>query len=69
MNIIDALIIICLILGIMSGLRRGLIKQVVLLVGLVLSIIISYNLKGIISTFFYKNLPFFSFGGIFEIKD
>lgn len=63
MNIVDAIIIICLILGIMSGLRRGLIKELVLLIGVVLCIIISFYLRTPISTFMYKNLPFFSFGG------
>lgn len=66
MNIVDALIIICLIVGIIAGFRRGLIKEIVLLIGLILSIIISFNFKDIISTFLYKNLPFFSFGGIFS---
>jgi uncharacterized membrane protein required for colicin V production len=66
MNIIDALIIVCLIIGLIAGYRRGLIKQIVLLVGLVLSVIISFKLRAPISTFLYKNLPFFSFGGIFK---
>ncbi len=66
MNIVDALIIICLIVGILAGFRRGLIKEVVLLLGLILTIVISFSFKDVISTFLYKNLPFFSFGGIFS---
>ncbi len=66
MNIVDAIIIVCLILGIMAGLKRGLIREVVLLVGLVLALIISFNLRTPIATFFYKNLPFFSFKGIYN---
>lgn len=66
MNIFDAIIIVCLILGIMAGLRRGLIREVVLLIGLILAIIISFNLRTPIATFMYKNLPFISFGGIFS---
>jgi uncharacterized membrane protein required for colicin V production len=66
MNIVDALIIICLIIGIIAGFRRGFIKQTVLLLGLIISLLISFNLRSIISTFLYKNLPFFSFGGLFE---
>ena len=66
MNIIDALIIIFIIVAMLGGFRRGLIKETVLLVGLVLSLIISFNLREVISTFLYKNLPFFSFGGIFS---
>ena len=66
MNIVDAIIIVCLILGIMTGLRRGLIREVVFLVGVVLSIIISFYLRTPISTFMYKVLPFFSFSGIYS---
>lgn len=66
MNIVDAIIIVCLILGIMAGLRRGLIKEVVLLVGLVLALIISFKLRTPIATFLYKNLPFFSFKGVYS---
>lgn len=66
MNIIDALIIVCLIIGLIVGFRRGLIKQTVLLVGLVLSVIISFKLRAPISTFMYNNLPFFSFSGLFK---
>lgn len=66
MNIVDAIIIVCLILGIMAGIRRGLIKEVVLLVGLIISIVISFNLRTPISTFMYKTLPFFSFKGFYS---
>ncbi len=66
MNIVDAIIIVCLILGIMGGLRRGLITEVVYLLGIILAIIISFNLRTPISTFMYKVLPFFSFGGLFS---
>lgn len=66
MSILDAIIIICLIIGIMGGFRRGLIKEVILLGGLVISVIISFMLRVPISTFFYKTLPFFSFGGLFK---
>lgn len=66
MNILDAVIIICLIIGIMGGLRRGLIKEVVLLLGMVICLVLAYNLKDPVSAFMYKNLPFISFGGIFK---
>lgn len=65
-SIVDALIVVIFILGIMGGLRRGLIKQAVLLVGLVAILVISFYLRGPISTFMYKHLPFFSFGGLFK---
>ena len=66
MNIVDAIIIICLIIGILAGFRRGLIREVVLLVGVIISVIISFYLRTPISTFMYKVLPFFSFPGIYS---
>ncbi len=66
MNILDAVIIILLILGIMSGFRRGFVKQTVLLIGLIAVLVISYYLKNPVAAFLYKHLPFFDFGGIFK---
>ncbi len=66
MYILDAIIIICLILGVMAGIRRGLIKEIVLLIGLVLSVVIAFYLRTPISTFMYKVLPFFTFKGTFS---
>ena len=66
MNILDAVIIILLIVGVLGGMSRGFIKQTVLLLGIVLSIIISFYLKNPVATFFYKHLPFFSFNGVFK---
>jgi len=66
MNILDAVIIIILILGIMGGFKRGFVKEVVLLLGLIAVLVISYYLKNPASTFLYKHLPFFNFNGIFK---
>lgn len=66
MNILDAVIIIILILGIMGGFKRGFVKEVVLLIGLIAVLVISYYLKNPASTFLYKHLPFFNFNGIFK---
>ena len=66
MNILDAVIIIFLIIGVLAVFRRGFIKQTVLLVGLVITLVLSFNLRVPISTFLYKHLPFFSFTGIFK---
>ena len=65
-SIVDAMIVVLLILGTMSGLRRGLIKQAVLLVGLVAILVIAFYFRVPISTYMYKHLPFFSFGGLFK---
>lgn len=66
MNIVDAIIIIVLILGIMTGFRRGLIREVVYLVGMVITLVLSFTLRVPIATFLYKTLPFFNFDGIFH---
>ena len=66
LNIVDAVIIIVFIIGIMAGMRRGFIRQTVLLLGLFIVIVVSYKLRVPISTFLYKNLPFFGFSGVFS---
>ncbi len=65
-SFVDAIIVVLLILGAMSGLRRGLVKQAVLLVGLVAILIMSFYIRVPVSTYMYKHLPFFSFGGLFK---
>lgn len=66
MNILDALIIVLLILGVMGGMRRGLIKETVLLIGLIFIIVVAFYLRTPIATFMYKTLPFFEFSGKFQ---
>lgn len=66
MNILDAVIIVLIIVGALSGLRRGLVKEVVLLIGLVATIVVAFYLRVPVSAFFYKNLPFFGFSGLFK---
>ncbi len=66
MNILDAVIIVLLIVGVLGGIRRGLIKEVVLLVGLIAIVVVSWYLRLPISTFLYKHLPFFGFNGLFK---
>ncbi len=66
MNIVDAIIIICIILGAMGGIRRGFVKETVYLLGIILVLVISFHLKDYLATFMYKYLPFFNFHGVFE---
>ena len=66
LNIVDAVIIVIFILGILAGMRRGFIREVVFLLGVVIVIVISYKLRVPISTFLYKNLPFFGLSGVFS---
>ena len=66
MNILDAVIITILIVGVLGGMSRGLIKQVVLLIGLVVCLVFAFSLRTPIATFMYEYLPFFKFGGLFS---
>ena len=66
MNILDAVIITILIVGVLGGMSRGLIKQAVLLIGLVVCLIFAFYLRTPIATFMYEYLPFFKFGGLFS---
>lgn len=66
MNVIDIIIIIVLGFGFVLGFFRGFTKELVNFLGLISILILSFILKNPISVFFYKNLPFFRFGGIFK---
>ncbi len=66
LNILDAVIILALLLGMVLGFKRGIIKSAVMFGGAILVIVLSYLLKNPVSIFLYTNLPFFKFGGIFE---
>ena len=66
MNILDAVIVVLLLVGILGGIRRGIVKEAVLLVGLVLIVVLSWHLRLPVSTFLYKHLPFFGFNGLFK---
>ena len=66
MNILDAVIITILIVGVLGGMSRGLIKQAVLLIGLVVCLVFVFSLRTPIATFMYEYLPFFKFGGLFS---
>lgn len=66
MNILDAVIITILIVGVLGGMSRGLIKQAALLIGLVVCLIFAFSLRTPIATFMYEYLPFFKFGGLFS---
>lgn len=65
-NILDAVILILLLVGMLGGIKRGLIKELVLFLGLGASIVGAWLFRGPVSTFMYKNLPFFGFKGIFK---
>jgi uncharacterized membrane protein required for colicin V production len=66
MELIDILIIAFIIIGGFVGLKRGIFKELVITVGIFLITILSFLFKNPVSVFFYENLPFFKFGGIFK---
>lgn len=66
MNVVDIIILIILAFGAILGFKRGFTKQLVSLVGIFAIIVLSFVLKNPVSVFFYNNLPFINFGGIFK---
>ena len=66
MNVVDIVILIFLAFGALIGFKRGFTHELVSLVGIFLIIILSYIFKNPVSVFFYNNLPFINFGGIFK---
>lgn len=66
MSVVDIVILIFLGFGALIGFKRGFTRQLVSLIGIFAILILSFILKNPISIFFYNNLPFFNFGGIFK---
>lgn len=63
MNIVDVIIILVLLLGIVVGAKKGFTRQLVDTVGTIAVIILSFLLKGSVSSILYKVCPFFHFSG------
>lgn len=66
LNIIDIIIMLFILLGGVIGFKEGVIKKTTSIVGLILVIVISFILKNHLSVFFYENLPFIDFWGVFK---
>lgn len=65
-NIIDAIILLIILLGGVIGFKEGAIKKLTSIVGLIIVVVLSFILKNNLSVFFYENLPFFDFWGVFK---
>lgn len=65
MNIVDAIIILMILFGGVVGLKKGFTRQLVDTVGIIAVIVISFMLKGVVSEFLYKFMPFFNFSNRF----
>jgi len=66
MSIVDIIVLIFLSFGALIGFKRGFTRQLLSLLGIFVIIILSFLFKNPVSVFFYSNLPFFNFGGIFK---
>lgn len=66
MNILDAIIVVVLILGVLSGIKRGVLKTTISLIGTVVIMVIAFYLKNPVSEILYKNLPFFEIKGLLQ---
>ena len=66
MNMLDIIIVIIILFGALIGFKRGIIKQGLVTIGIELVIILSFVMKNPVSSFMYKNFPFFSFNGLYE---
>ena len=66
MNLIDIIIVLCILMFGVIGLKRGVIKEGVSFVGILLVFIISYTFKGVIGNELCKMFPFFPLGGPLE---
>lgn len=65
-DIIDAIILLIILLGGVIGFKEGVIKKLTSIIGLIVVVILSFTLKNYLSVFFYENLPFFNFWGVFK---
>ncbi len=66
MSVVDIIILIVIAFGGVLGFKRGFTKSVVKAVGFIVAVILAFLLKNSLASFFYSNLPFFSFTGIFK---
>jgi len=66
MGIVDIIILIFIGFGILLGFKRGFTRELVSLLGIFVILVLSFLFKNPVSVFFYNNLPFFNFGGIFK---
>lgn len=66
LSMLDIIIIIVIIFGALVGFKRGILKQGLVTIGIEIVLILSFIMKNPISSFMYKNFPFFSFNGLYE---
>jgi uncharacterized membrane protein required for colicin V production len=62
-TLLDALIIVALIVGLIGGWQKGVLNEAAAFVGTIAIIVVAWLLKGEVSVYLYKYLPFFKLGG------
>mgnify|MGYP003289988087 CR=1 FL=1 len=66
MVLVDFIAIVIIILGAYKGWKYGCFSSIVSLVGTLLVFVAAFYLKNPLSTILYENLPFQTFGGMFQ---
>lgn len=66
LNLIDALIILCVLLFGVIGLKRGVIKELTITIGTIIVVVLAFHFKNPLANFLCNLLPFFEFGGAFQ---
>jgi len=65
-SIIDAIVLLFILLCGIIGFKEGIIKKLSTTIGLILVIVLAFMFKSKVSFYFYENLPFFNFWGVFK---
>ena len=63
MNYVGIAILVIILLGVLFGIKKGAIREIFELIGTVATLIISYLLKGYLTSALIKFMPFFNFKG------
>lgn len=66
MNLIDVILILCILLFGVIGLKRGVIKELTITIGTVIVVVLAFYFKNPLANLFCSIFPFFEFGGAFQ---
>ena len=66
LNIVDIIILLFILLGGLFGFKEGVFKKLTTTIGLIAVIVIAFMFKSKLSVYFYENLPFIDFWGVFK---
>ena len=66
MNIVDIIIIACLMIGAFAGYDKGFIRTILQLIGSIFIIFIAYRFKNVVAAWLMSFMPFFNYAGAFK---